>query len=80
MNKTIQANMNNLWSADREAQNTAFHFMLKVTDKPVDWAYDVWDELVENLRHKDNHNRAIAAQVLCNLANITTRLSLLRDF
>ena len=45
MNKTIQANLNNLWSTNREAQNRAFSYILKVTDKPVDWAYEVWDEL-----------------------------------
>ena len=80
MNKTIQANMNKLWSADYEAQNTAFHYMLSVTDRPVDWAYAVWDELVENLRHKDNHNRAIAAQVLCNLAKSDPKNRMLKDF
>ena len=40
----------------------------RLTSQPVDWADDVWEEVVANLTHKDNHNRAIAAQVLCNLA------------
>jgi len=68
MNKTTRTNLNNLWSNDRELQHKAFVTILKATDKPVDWAYEVWDEVVANLNHKDNHNRAIAAQVLCNLA------------
>ena len=68
MNKTTQTNLQNLWSADRELQNKAFSLVLDATDKPVDWAYEVWDDVVKNLTHKDNHNRAIAAQVLCNLA------------
>ena len=38
--------------------------MLEATDKPVAWAYEAWDELIKNLSAKDNHNRAIAAQVL----------------
>lgn len=30
--------------------------------RPVDWAYEVWDCVVSDLRHKDNHVRAIAGQ------------------
>jgi len=80
MNKTIRANLNNLWSEERAVQNQAFLYTLKATDKPVDWAYEVWDELIRNLRHKDNHNRAIAAQVLCNLAKSDPKQRMLRDF
>ena len=80
MNKTTRTNLDNLWSDDRELQNKAFLHILKVTDKPVDWAYDVWDELLENLSHPDNHNRAIAAQVLCNLAKSDPKRRLLKDF
>lgn len=61
-------------------QNKAFLYVLEATDKPVDWAYDVWDEMVENLSHKDNHNRAIAAQILCNLARSDPQNRMLKDF
>jgi hypothetical protein len=80
MNKTTRTNLDNLWSEDRELQNKAFFYILEVTDKPVDWAYDVWDEMMENLSHKDNHNRAIAAQVLCNLAKSDPKNRMLKDF
>ena len=80
MNKAIQTNLDNLWSADRELQNKAFTYILKATDKPVDWAYDAWDTVVANLKHKDNHNRAIAAQVLCNLAKSDPKGRILKDF
>lgn len=80
MDKTIRTNVDNLWSEDRELQNKAFFYILEVTDKPVDWAYEVWDEVVENLSHKDNHNRAIAAQVLCNLAKSDPENRMLEDF
>jgi hypothetical protein len=80
MNKITRTNLDNLWSEDRELQNEAFTNILKATDKPVDWAYDVWDEVVENLHHKDNHNRAIAAQVLCNLAKSEPKNRILKDF
>ena len=80
MNKTTRTNLDNLWSEDRELQNKAFFYILEVTDKPVDWAYDVWDEMVGNLSHKDNHNRAISAQVLCNLAKSDPKNRMLKDF
>ena len=80
MDRTIQTNVDNLWSEDRELQNNAFFYVLEVTDEPVDWAYEVWDEVVENLSHKDNHNRAIAAQVLCNLAKSDPKNRMLEDF
>ncbi len=80
MNKTTRTSLENLWSEDRELQNKAFFHILEVTDKPVDWAYDVWDEMLENLGHTDNHNRAIAAQVLCNLAKSDPKHRLLKDF
>lgn len=80
MNKNIQTNLDNLWIEDRELQNEAFFYILKMTDKPVDWAYEAWDEIVKNLNHKDNHNRAIAAQVLCNLAKSDPEGRILKDF
>jgi hypothetical protein len=80
MNKATQTSLNNLWSSDRELQNRAFAAILKATDQPVAWAYDAWDEVVANLSHKDNHHRAIAAQVLCNLAKSDPKGRILKDF
>ena len=80
MDSITRTNLENLWSADRELQNKAFFDILEATDKPVDWAYDVWDEMLANLSHKDNHNRAIAAQILCNLAKSDPENRILQDF
>jgi len=80
MDKTTRTHVDHLWSENRELQNNAFAYILKATDKPVDWAYEAWDELFANLTHKDNHNRAIAAQVLCNLAKSDSKERILRDF
>jgi len=80
MDITTRTNLDNLWSEDRELQNKAFFYILEATDKPVEWAYPVWDEMVANLSHKDNHNRAIAAQVLCNLAKSDPENRMLQDF
>jgi hypothetical protein len=80
MNKTTRTDLDHLWSEDRQLQNKAFLRILAATNKPVDWAYAAWDELVENLSHPDNHNRAIAAQVLCNLAKSDPKKRMLKDF
>jgi hypothetical protein len=69
-----------LWESDRDAQNEAYYAVIEASYKPVTWAYELWDELLENLSHKDNHNRAIAAQLLCNLAKSDPEKRILRDF
>jgi len=76
----VPKNFPDLWSADRARQGTAFHEIIAITSRPVNWANDVWDEVVANLTHKDNHNRAIAAQVLCNLATSDASKRILHDF
>ncbi|HEX6269899.1 MAG TPA: hypothetical protein VFZ43_06675 [Anaerolineales bacterium] len=80
MDKITRTHLDNLRSEDRELQNKAYSYIMKVTDQPVDWAYDVWDEMVEGLSHKDNHVRAIAAQVLCNLTESDPKSRILKDF
>ena len=80
MDNSIQTNLENLYSQDRELQNAAFFAILEATEKPVEWAYEVWDRLVESLSHKDNHVRAIAAQVLCNLAKSDPNKRMLKNF
>jgi hypothetical protein len=80
MDTITRTNLDNLRSEEREVQNKAFFSVLEATDTPVDWAYDVWDEMVATLRHKDNHQRAIAAQVLCNLAKSDPENRMLKDF
>lgn len=80
MDEITRKNLVDLHSPDKALQNTAFNFMLEATDKPVDWAYAVWDDMVKALSHKDNHERAIAAQVLCNLAKSDPENRMLQDF
>ncbi len=80
MDETTRTYLENLYSEDRDLQNKAFFYILEATDKPVDWAYEVWDELVGALSHRDNHLRAIAAQVLCNLAKSDPQYRMLKDF
>ena len=80
MDSTTQKHVGNLRSEDRELQNQAFSYILQETEKPVAWAYEVWDQLVEGLRHKDNHVRAISAQILANLAKSDPKNRMQKDF
>ncbi|HEU0291408.1 MAG TPA: hypothetical protein VFR47_01655 [Anaerolineales bacterium] len=80
MDKLTRTHLENIRSKDRELQNKAFFYILNITEKPVDWAYDVWDQMVAGLTHADNHVRAIAAQVLCNLAKSDPKDRILKDF
>lgn len=71
--------MDDLRSPDPHRQNYAFQALLKATDRPVDWAYEVWDDLLRSLVDGDNRQRSIAAQVLCNLAKSDSQQRLLKD-
>jgi hypothetical protein len=80
MDSTTRTHLDYLRSDDKALQNSAFTYLIEATDKPVDWAYEAWDELVATLRHGDNRQRAIASQVLCNLARSDPENRMLTDF
>jgi hypothetical protein len=80
MDKTIRKHLDNIRSEDGQLQNAAYHFLMEQTEKPVDWAYEAWDELVEGLTHKDNHVRAISAQLLANLGKSDPKDRMFKDF
>lgn len=80
MDETTRIHFENIHSEDKDAQNKGYYALIEATDKPVDWTYDVWDKLVADLRHKDNHLRAIAAQLLANLAKSDPEKRMLKDF
>ena len=64
----MQALIEQLTSSDRDAASEAFHELNRLAAEPVDWAYDAWGLLTEDLRHKDNRRRSHASQLLSNLA------------
>ncbi len=76
---TIESALADLHSADHDRQNGAFQFFLEATKQPVDWAYEVWDDLLDTLRTGDNRQRAIAAQVLCSLAKSDPKNRMRKD-
>jgi hypothetical protein len=53
---------------ERLSQGEAYSVLMAATDTTVPWAYDIWTGLLAALAHKSGRVRAIAGQVLCNLA------------
>lgn len=80
MDRAIRTHLDNLRSEDRLLQSKSFLYLLKATGKRVDWAYEAWDGLVRDLRHKDNHVRAICTQLLANLSASDPQARILKDF
>lgn len=62
------AALGKLHSTDKNQQNEAFAELMALTNEVVPWAYEIWDDIVKTCADKDNRRRAIAAQVLANLA------------
>ena len=79
MDSDLRGLFDDVWSSDRARQNAAFSALMQATEELVPWADDVWDEALANLTHRDNHNRAIAAQLLCNLAKSDPQQRMLTD-
>lgn len=71
--------LNDLRSCDQGMQNRAFPALIKLTDQPVDWAYEIWDDLLHMLVDGDNRQRSIASQVLSNLAKSDPEQRMLKN-
>ncbi len=81
MDDEIHKKIETIHSADRQEQGAAYLDLMEAAEKRVDWAYDVWDGLVTELRSPDNRLRAIAGQLLCSLAwKSDPEKRILRDF
>jgi hypothetical protein len=80
MDKKTRTHLDNIRSEDGQLQNKAYATLMNATKKPVDWAYDAWDELIEGLKHNDNHVRAISSQLLANLAKSDPKGKMFKDF
>lgn len=74
-----RASMDDLSSNNKECQNRAFLSLSEMTKEPVEWAYEVWDELLRLVAEGDNRQRAIAGQLLCNLAKSDPQQRIVED-
>ncbi|MFS0562895.1 hypothetical protein AB1K91_19445 [Terribacillus sp. 179-K 1B1 HS] len=66
-------------SKDKQESYEAYLHILQATEKPVDWAYEVWDNLLDGLTDTDNHQRSRSAQYLANLAKSDPQNRMLED-
>ncbi|MET3699706.1 hypothetical protein SAMN05877753_10184 [Bacillus oleivorans] len=80
MDKVIESYFQDLESQDKNIQYKAYQQIMTATEEKVDWAYEVWDRLKNNLTDRDNHKRSQAVQFLCNLAKSDPEGRLLEDF
>ncbi|WP_435010914.1 hypothetical protein P12x_002204 [Tundrisphaera lichenicola] len=80
MDSMIRAHLAQIHSDNREEQGQSFRSLMEATEGKVGWAYEAWDELRGSLSDRDNHRRAIAAQLLCNLAKSDPEGRMMSDF
>lgn len=75
----VSERMNDLKSPDKDRQNRAFQALSALTQEPVEWGYDVWDELLRLIAKGDNRQRSIAGQLLCDLAKSDPQQRMIAD-
>ena len=80
MEEQIQALFADRESGDSDASYRALKELFSMTEEPVDWAYDVWDRLLEDLEHKEGSVRAFTSQLLTRLAVSDPEGRMLEDF
>jgi hypothetical protein len=79
MDAHLKEHMLAIHSEDRDLQGKAYSFVLEATAAPVDWAYEIWDDLLKTVSDGDNRQRSIAAQILCNLAKSDPKNRMRKD-
>ena len=78
MDAVMRHNIDNLSSDDGEVRYAALEYVMAATNQPVDWAYEVWDELLQLMHGPHIHHRAIATTLLCNLAKSDPKRRILK--
>ena len=68
MDATTKQHISNLYIKDATVRYASFQYLIGRTKEAVDWAYEIWDDLLALTKKGDNHQRTIAVQLLCNLA------------
>src|SRR5258705_9847296 len=79
MDQTTKQHFDTLQSSDAQLRYSSFQYIMNVTKVPVDWTYEVWDDMLSLTKTGDNHQRTIAVQVLSNLAKSDPKKRMLKD-
>ncbi|MEW4221678.1 hypothetical protein [Rossellomorea marisflavi] len=80
MKQSVQNHFQNLSCPSKQIQYEAYQSIMDIKKKPGDWAYEVWDELVNELSSPDPHARSRAAQFLARLSISDPEKRIIRDF
>ena len=80
MDELTESQFDKLESADKNDQFAAFDYIMTAITQPVDWAYEIWEQLKTDLVHRDSHRRSRAAQFLAGLAISDPEQRIVRDF
>jgi hypothetical protein len=76
----IKSYFENLQSIDKNEQYEAYNQILDATKDRVDWAYEVWDQLLKDLQDADHHQRSRAVQFLSSLSISDPEKRIIDDF
>ena len=80
MDALTRTHFNNLHiTDDTDARYESYKYVLTQTKEPVEWSYEVWEDMISMLKTGDNHQRSIAAQVLSSLAKSDPEKRMLKD-
>jgi hypothetical protein len=80
MENTISELIKNILEQDEKLRYDSYMTLMEMTQEKVDWVYEVWDILVDNINHKNNHTRSIIGQLICNLTKSDYEKRVQKDF
>lgn len=80
MDATARQHIDNLQNTNADDRYASFQYLIETTNKPVKWAHEVWDYLLQLMVTGDNHQRTMAAQLLSNLAKSDKSARIPKDF
>jgi hypothetical protein len=72
MDPEIRRLVENLAAVDDRVRFEALELLLQLTQGRVNWADDVWDEMLRKLEEANSYQRSIGLMMLCNLAKSDT--------
>jgi hypothetical protein len=79
MNPEIRYHLDTIKGKDKTLRYDSYQFLINATKEKVNWAYEVWNELLDMAQNGDNHQRTIAVQLLSALAKSDTKNKLQHD-
>lgn len=72
--------VDNIVGTDADIRYASYLTLMDMTIEKVDWVYMLWDILIDNINHKNNHTRSIIGQLICNLVKSDYEGRIQKDF